>query len=309
MKIVFMGTPDFAVGTLEALYNAGHEIVAVFTQPDKPQGRKMILTPPPVKVLAQKLGLTVYQPKTLRDEAAHELLAGFGCDLMVVVAYGKILPANILSLPKYGCMNIHGSLLPKYRGASPIQWSIVCGETETGVTAMYMDEGVDTGDMIAVSKTEITPEDTSETLFERLASMGARLAVEVVASIENGSATRTPQNEAEATHAPMITKEMAKIDFTKPAADIVNLVRGLVGWPTAYFFLEGSRVKVYSAAIAEGKDAECGTVLCSSGKLVIQAGENTAVELLEVAPEGKGRMRARDMLNGRKIAEGSNLCG
>lgn len=309
MKIVFMGTPDFAVGTLEALYNAGHEITAVFTQPDKPQGRKMILTPPPVKVLAEKLGLTVYQPKTLRDEAAYELLERLEYDLMVVVAYGKILPENILNMPKYGCMNIHGSILPKYRGAAPIQWSIICGETKTGVTAMYMDEGIDTGDIIEIAETDISESDTAETLFERLAVMGAELAVKTVASIENGTASRVKQNEAEATYAPIITKDMAKIDFTKSATEIVNLVRGLVGWPTAYFFLDGSRVKVYSALATKGENKESGTVLCSNGKLVVQAGNNTAVEFLEVAPEGKGKMRVRDMLNGRKIAEGSNLCG
>lgn len=309
MKIVFMGTPDFAVGTLEALYNAGHEITAVFTQPDKPQGRKMILTPPPIKVLAEKLGLTVYQPKTLRDEAAYELLERLEYDLMVVVAYGKILPENILNMPKYGCMNIHGSILPKYRGAAPIQWSIVCGETKTGVTAMYMDEGIDTGDIIEIAETDISESDTAETLFERLAVMGAELAVKTVASIENGTASRVKQNEAEATYAPIITKDMAKIDFTKSATEIVNLVRGLVGWPTAYFFLDGSRVKVYSALETKGENKESGTVLCSNGKLVVQAGNNTAVEFLEVAPEGKGKMRVRDMLNGRKIAEGSNLCG
>ena len=309
MKIVFMGTPDFAVGTLEALYNAGHEITAVFTQPDKPQGRKMILTPPPVKVLAEKLGLTVYQPKTLRDGSALELLKTIEYDLMVVVAYGKILPKEILESAKFGCVNIHGSILPKYRGASPIQWSIVCGETKTGVTAMYMDEGMDTGDIIEIAETDISESDTAETLFERLAVMGAELAVKTVASIENGTASRVKQNEAEATYAPIITKDMAKIDFTKSATEIVNLVRGLVGWPTAYFFLDGSRVKVYSALATKGENKESGTVLCSNGKLVVQAGNNTAVEFLEVAPEGKGKMRVRDMLNGRKIAEGSNLCG
>lgn len=308
MKIVFMGTPDFAVGTLDALYKAGHEITAVFSQPDKPQGRKMILTPPPVKVLAQKLGIPVYQPKTLRDGTAMELLKTIEYDLMVVVAYGKILPPEILESARLGCINIHGSILPKYRGASPIQWSIVCGETKTGVTAMYMDEGMDTGDIIEIVETEITESDTSETLFYRLASMGAELAVKTVNDIENGVATRTKQNESEATYAPIITKDMAKIDFEKPACQIVNLVRGLIGWPTAFFFLDGSRVKVYSAAATVGESKPVGTVLCSKDKLIVQAGDNTAVEFLEVAPEGKSKMKVRDMLNGRKIAEGSNLC-
>ncbi len=308
MKIVFMGTPDFAVGSLEALYKE-NEIVAVFTQPDKPQGRKMILTPPPVKVTAERLGIPVFQPRTLRDGEAMGILKSFEFDIIVVVAYGKMLPNEILNMPKYGCVNIHGSVLPKYRGASPIQWAIVSGETKTGVTAQFMGEEMDTGDIIAISETDIIPEDNSETMFKKLAEIGATLAAKTVSSIENGTATRTKQNESDASYAPIIKKEMAALDFSKTADENVNLIRGLISWPTAYFYHNGQRIKVFKAATEKGEGKHFGTVLCSSGRLIIECGDNTAIEILEVAPEGKGKMTARDMLNGRKIEEGSNLCG
>ncbi len=300
-----MGTPDFAVASLEALLASEHMVSAVFTQPDKPQGRKMIMTPSPVKLCAEAAGIPVYQPRSLRSGEALETLKELAPELIVVVAYGKILPQDILSLPKYGCMNIHGSLLPKYRGASPIQWSIVCGETRTGVTSMYMDEGIDTGDMIFTSETDILPEDDAVSLTERLSELGAQLAVKTVNAIENGSAPRTAQSESEASYAPMIAKEAARLDFEKPAQAAVDLIRGLIAWPTAWFMLDGAKIKVYSARAVEGRGGRPGEVLCSAKRLIIQCGEDTALELLEVKPEGKGKMAVSAMLSGRKIAEGS----
>lgn len=309
MKLIFMGTPDFAVGTLASLIEAGHDITAVFTQPDKPVGRKQILTPPPVKELAEKHGIPVYQPRTLRDGSALALLKTLSFDMIVVVAYGKILPQEILDLPRLGCLNIHGSLLPKYRGASPIQWSIVCGETETGVTAMYMDAGMDTGDMIESVATPILPEDNSETLSARLATLGAALAVRTVAAAENGTVTRTKQPQEGVTTAPMLTKEMGALDFSKSADALHNLVRGLYSWPTAYFDLDGLRIKVFTTALKKGEGKPCGTVLCSKGTLVIECGNGTALELLEIGPQGKGRMTVRDFLNGHPVKEGTVLHG
>lgn len=307
MKIVFMGTPDFAVGTLRALREAGHEIAAVFTQPDKPVGRKMILTPPPVKQLALEYGVPVYQPTTLRDGQALAVLREIKPDLIVVVAYGKILPKEILTLPPFGCMNVHGSLLPKYRGASPIQWCIVQGETETGVTTMLMDEGMDTGDMLESESVTIGETETAEQLYDRLAVLGANLAVHTVKGLQEGTVTPQKQDESLVTYAPIITKEMGQIDFSKPATAIVNLVRGLHAWPTAFFMSEGSRVKVYEASAEQGDGKPCGTVLCSKGKLTVQCGENTAVTLTEIQPEGKGKMTATAWLNGKPIAVGSIL--
>ncbi len=309
MKAVFMGTPDFAVGSLKKMLENNIEVVAVFTQPDKPQGRKMILTPPPVKVEALENNIPVYQPKTLRDGEALKILKSLDFDVIVVVAYGKFLPAEILNISKLGCINVHGSLLPKYRGASPIQWSIVSGEKETGVTTMFMDEGMDTGDMIDTAVTEIGDDDTAETLSERLSEMGATLLIETLNKLEKGNYNRTKQNDSEATFAPVITKEMGKIDFLKSAEQINCLVRGLISWPTAYFYLDNSRVKVFSTRVHKGENKQAGTVLSSNGKLIVQCGNNTAIEFLSVQPEGKGKMTAAAMLNGRKIQEGSNLCG
>lgn len=305
MKLIFMGTPAFAVGTLRSLYEAGHEITAVFTQPDKPVGRKQVLTPSPVKETAEALGIPVFQPRTLRDGQALALLKTLEFDLIVVVAYGKILPQEILDLPRLGCLNIHGSLLPRYRGASPIQWSIVCGETETGVTAMYMDAGMDTGDIIEMVTEPIWPDDTGETLAARLAVKGAALAVKTVEAIGNGTAPRVRQPENGVTYAPILTKETGRMDFSRPASALCDLVRGLSEWPTASFEIEDTRVKVYRAAARKGEGKPCGTVLCGKGNLIIQCGGNTAIELLEIGPQGKNRMAARDWLNGHPLQPGT----
>ena len=306
MKLVFMGTPDYAVNTLEALISAGHNVAAVFAQPDKPVGRKHIITPPPVKVCAENHGITVYQPNTLRDGKAEEILKEIAPDAIVVVAYGKILPKEILNIPKYGCVNGHASLLPKYRGASPIQWCIVCGETETGVTAMKMDEGMDTGDILKTVKTEIGDEETAEELFDRLSGLTAELLVKTLADLESGNITPIKQDEENASYAPIIKKEMAQLDFINmTATEIHNAVRGYYSWPCAYFFLENKRIKVIKAAVADNTNAKAGTVIKSTDSLVIACKDGTAVELVTVQPEGSKPMSAKQMLCGRPIAVGT----
>lgn len=306
MKLVFMGTPDYAVNTLEGLISAGHNVAAVFAQPDKPVGRKHIITPPPVKVCAQSHGIAVYQPNTLRDGEAEEILREIAPDAIVVVAYGKILPKEILQIPKYGCVNGHASLLPQYRGASPIQWCIVCGEKETGVTAMKMDEGMDTGDILKTVKTEIGAEETAEELFDRLSVITAELLVNTLADLESGSITPQKQDEERASYAPIIKKEMAQLDFeNKTAKEIHNAVRGYYSWPCAYFFLENKRVKVIKAAVASNTGAKAGTVIKSDDGLVIACKDGTAVELITVQPEGSKPMTAKQMLCGRPIAVGT----
>ena len=306
MKLVFMGTPDYAVNTLEALISAGHNVAAVFAQPDKPVGRKHIITAPPVKVCAENHGITVYQPNTLRDGKAEEILREIAPDAIVVVAYGKILPKEILNIPKYGCVNGHASLLPKYRGASPIQWCIVCGESRTGVTAMKMDEGMDTGDILKTVKTEIGTEETAEELFDRLSVITAELLVNTLSDLEKGNITPIKQDEEKASYAPIIKKEMALLDFeNKTAEEIHNAVRGYYSWPCAYFFLENKRVKVIKAAAAGNTDARAGTVIKSTDSLVIACKDGTAVELVTVQPEGSKPMTAKQMLCGRPIAVGT----
>ena len=306
MKLVFMGTPDYAVNTLEALISAGHNVAAVFAQPDKPVGRKHIITAPPVKVCAENHGIAVYQPNTLRDGKAEEILREIAPDAIVVVAYGKILPKEILNIPKYGCVNGHASLLPKYRGASPIQWCIVCGEKETGVTAMKMDEGMDTGDILKTVKTQIVAEETAEELFDRLSVITAELLVNTLDDLENGNITPQKQDEEKASYAPIIKKEMALLDFeNKTAEEIHNAVRGYYSWPCAYFLLEGKRVKIIKAAVSDNTGAKAGTVIKSDDSLVIACKGGTAVELVTVQPEGSKPMTAKQMLCGRPIAVGT----
>ncbi len=306
MKIVFMGTPDYAVKTLEALVDAGHEVVAVFAQPDKPVGRKRILTAPPVKVCAENLGIPVFQPETLRDGVAAEKLEEIAPDAIVVVAYGKILPKSILSVAKYGCINGHASLLPKYRGASPIQWCIVCGETKTGVTTMYMDEGMDTGDILEQTEVAIGADETAEELFERLSVISAELMVSTLSKLEKGELKPQKQVEAEATYAPIIKKEMAFIDFkTMTANEVFNAVRGYYSWPCSYFMLDGKRIKVIKTAVGEKSGKPVGTVAESSDSFSIVCADSVTVKLLEIQPEGKTQMSAKQFLNGNKIPVGT----
>lgn len=307
MKIVFMGTPDFAVNGLEALLNAGHEITGVFTQPDKPQGRKMVLTPPPVKVFAENNGLKVFQPTSVRTDEAFQLLKSLEPDLIAVVAYGKIIPENILNLPKYGCVNVHASLLPRHRGASPIQTSILLGDKVTGVTTQQMDIGVDTGDILLADKCDILPTDNFETLHDKLAVMGAKLLVDTVEGLEKGTIVAQKQPEDGVTHASIITKEMGQIDFNKTACEIDCLIRAFTPWPSAYFFMNGKRVKVISATLGDKTSKPAGTVIDTKNALVVACGEGTSLVFNELQPEGKGKMTAKALLNGYPVEIGTVL--
>ena len=308
MKIVFMGTPDYAVKTLEALINAGHTVAAVFAQPDKPVGRKQILTPPPVKVCAEMHGIPVFQPRTLRDGEAERIIRNIAPDVIAVVAYGKILPTEILTLPRYGCINGHASLLPKYRGAAPIQWCIVNGEKETGVTAMQMDEGMDTGDILETAVTEIGAEETAGELFERLSVIGAKLLVKTLADLEDGGITPVKQDESKATSAPIIKKEMAKVSFHDMAADEVhNAVRGFYPWPVAFFISGGKRIKIIKSRVVN-MHGTAGAVLKSDNGLIVACREN-AISLETIQPEGSKPMSAKQYLCGRPIALGAEIEG
>ena len=307
MKVLFMGTPEFAGPTLEAVVAAGHEVVGVYTQPDKAVGRKQVLTPPPVKVCAEKYGFPVFQPVTLRDGSAEENIKTLSPDIIVVVAYGKILPEALLSLPKYGCVNGHASLLPRHRGASPIQWSIVSGDKVTGVTTMYMAKGIDTGDMLLKAETEIGRDETAGELHDRLSVIGAELMVKTLKGLEEGTITPEPQDESEATHAPIIDKEMGYLKFDAPATDICNLIKGFNPWPAAYFTVDGKRIKVFASKVSGKTDKEPGTVVRSDGELIIACAEGTSLSLTEIQPEGKKRMTAKDYLTGHSLEVGSRV--
>ena len=307
MRIVFMGTPDFAVPCLQKILDLGHEVVGVFTQPDKPVGRKQVLTPPPVKQLALEQGLPVYQPAKMRDGTALQLLRDCRPDLAVVVAYGRILPPDLLAVPPLGCVNIHGSLLPHYRGAAPIQWTVINGEPLAGVTAMYMDEGLDTGDMILKKETPVGENETSGQLFDRLCLLGAECLAETLALIEQGTAPRTPQNHEEATLAPILTKEMGRIDFSRPTAQVHNLIRGMSPWPGAFTRCGEKLFKVHESRLLpqyEGKTpAAPGTLLEDGGHLAVACGTG-ALRLTVVQLEGKGRLDGETFLRGSRLQPG-----
>ena len=309
MKIVFMGTPDFAVPCLARLLDDGHQILAVYTQPDKPKGRGNTLTPPPVKTLAQERGIPVYQPTKLRDGAVAAQLRALAPDLMVVVAYGRILPPDILAVPPLGCVNIHGSLLPKYRGAAPIQWTVLNGDPVGGVTSMYMAEGMDTGDMILRRETPVGPDETSGALFDRLAPLGADCLSRTVTLIAQGKAPRIPQDEAQATTAPMLEKEFGRLDFALDAQTLHNRIRGLSPWPGAFVTdPRGRLLKLHQSRVAvDTHTAAPGSILCAS-PLTVACGGGTTLELVVVQPEGKPRMAGSDYLNGARLAVGDSLC-
>lgn len=305
MRILFMGTPDFAVPCLSRLLADGHEIVGVLTQPDKPQGRKMKLTPPPVKALALERGLTVHQPETLKDGAIQGLLDETRPELIVVVAYGKILPAYVLDYPAHGCINVHGSLLPRWRGAAPIQWSVIAGDQYAGVTTMKMARGLDTGDMLLTYKTEIGARETAGELFDRLAEAGAALLSETIEKLD--TITPVPQDESLANYASMLDKELAVIDWSKSARAIDCLIRGLNPWPVALTTLDSARMKVYAAEI-ESRSGRPGEVLEADAKkgLLVACGEG-ALRLTEIQMVGGKRMNACDYLRGHAIQEGTIL--
>ena len=297
MKIVFMGTPEFAEASLQKLLETDHQIVGVFTQPDKPKGRGYKLVAPPVKELALAHNIPVFQPQKMRDGTALEILQELQPDLIAVVAYGKILPKEILELPRYGCINVHGSLLPKYRGAGPIQWSVINGESVTGVTTMYMGEGLDTGDMILKKETPIGENETYGELHGRLKEIGAQALVETIELIEQGKAPREVQDDSLSSYAPMLDKQIARLDFTKDAQTLHNLIRGLSPWPVAHTTVDGKLLKVHRAVLASGK-GQPGEVIDS--KKFIVACKEGALELLEVQLEGGKRMKGEDFLRGRK---------
>ena len=308
MRILFMGTPDFAVPCLERLIADGHEIAGVVTQPDKPKGRGHKLLPPPVKETAMKHGIDIFQPQTLKNEAFLPELTRLQPELIVVVAYGKILPGYVLNFPKYGCINVHASLLPKYRGAGPIQWSIINGETVTGVTTMYMAEELDAGDMILRAETPIGKDETAGELFERLADMGSQLLGETIDCIALGDVPREPQTEALATYAPMVSKETGHIDWSKDAESIRNLVRGTNPWPLSFGFYEGQTLKIIHAIKGEDAEGRPGTILSAdkSGIRVACGGGETLL-IDEIQMQGSKRMRVADYLNGHTIAVGTIL--
>ncbi len=303
-----MGTPDFAVPCLEALIRSEHEVVAVFTQPDKKRGRGYKLAPPPVKELALRHGIAVFQPETLNDEEVFRVISGLAPDLIVVVAYGKILPKAILALPERGCINVHGSLLPKYRGAAPIQWAVLNGEKVTGVTTMRMDEGLDTGDILLKAETQIGEDETSGALFDRLSVMGAELLLKTLQRLEKGDIIREKQDDQKATYAPMLNKSFSKIDWNKPAAEVHNLVRGLNPWPVAETTLDGKVLKIYKTkpVLLEDKSAHPGEVVRLT-PFVVACGGGSAVEVLELQLESKKRMNSADFVRGYKLSVGAIL--
>lgn len=301
MNIIYMGTPDFAVPALEKLAKSNHIVSAVFTQPDKPRGRKMIMTPPDVKVCAKNLGIPVYQPQSMKTAEALEIINKYSPDVIVVAAYGQILPKSVLEAPKYGCVNIHGSLLPKYRGASPIQQSVLNGDKITGITTMLMDVGLDTGDILLTSETEIGENETSGELFDRLAQMGGDLIIETLTALENGSVTPKKQDESLATHTSKIDKSLCPIDFSKTAHEVHNQVRGLYPWPVATAKICGKNLKIHSTKITD-KSGKAGTII-SVRPLIIACAEKS-IEIIELQPEGKKKMTAEAFAAGHKLEIG-----
>ena len=310
MRILFMGTPDFALFSLRALVDSGEDIIGVVTQTDKPKGRKAILTPPPVKVYATERGIPVFQPKTLRDEAFYQILTELDPDLIVVTAFGKILPQNVLDYPKHGCINVHGSLLPAYRGAAPMQRAVIDGLKETGITTMLMDAGIDTGDMLLTAKVTIEENDNFETVHDKLGECSARLLLETMKALRAGELKPIKQDEAGATYAAKIENADCVLDFSKGARELHNRIRGLSPIPLAFTRTpDGKMLKIVASEVS-GKDnggAPAGTVISLDGGRITVACGTGALDLLEVLPEGKKKMRAADFINGRRISVGDIL--
>jgi methionyl-tRNA formyltransferase len=307
VRVVFLGTPEFAVPSLEALARE-HDVAAVFTQPDRPKGRGNQLAESPVKVAARGLGITVYQPERVRRPESVELLRGLAADLMVVVGYGQIIPQNIIDLPRHGILNVHASLLPKYRGAAPIQWAIANGEVETGVTIMQIDAGLDTGDMLRKERLRIGPEETAPELSARLAPLGARLLGEAIREIAAGTISRETQDNAEATLAPILKKEDGLIDWHLSAARIDSRLRGFTPWPGAYTTFRGQQLSIMrTKPVNEESGLSSGQLRAAKRRLFAGCGGHTTLELLEVQPAGKKRMNAEAFLNGYKIMETESL--
>ncbi len=303
MRVVYMGTPDFAVAPLKKLISEGYEVVGAFTQPDKPVGRKAVLTPPPVKVTALENNIPVYQPVSLKNGEGVKLLDELKPDICVVVAYGKILPEDFLNYPKYGCVNIHGSILPKYRGASPIQCSVLNGDEYAGVTSMQMDIGLDTGDMLITEKVKILENETTGELYERLTVLGAEVLIKTLVSIENGTACPVKQDDSQSTYAPMLDKSMSPVNWSDSAEKIHNQIRGLDPWPVAQTVLDGKNLKLFRSKIADKVSGAPGEAFSLKEGLAVVCGDNKALLIEEVQYEGKKRMKSEDFLRGFKLSE------
>ena len=309
MRVIFMGTPDFATGTLEEIVKAGHEVVGVVTQPDKPKGRGKTMMPTPVKETALKYNLPVYQPKKVREPEFVELLRSLKPDVMVVAAFGQIITKEILEMPKYGCINVHASLLPAYRGAAPIQWAVINGDKESGVTIMQMDEGIDTGDMIEKAVVPIAEDETGGSLFDKLSHTGAKLCVKVLRDLEEGTAVREKQPEESTTpYAKMIDKKMGEVDWKKSAKEIEQLIRGLNPWPSAYTKVHGKTLKLWKAKVLlETSQMKPGQIVkVTKDSLAVQTGQGM-LEIQELQLEGKKRMDTSSFLRGYALAEGESL--
>ena len=303
MKIVFMGTPDFAVPTLESLIKGGHEVIAAVTQPDKPKGRGKAVQYTPVKEKALEYEIPVYQPVKARDPEFVELLKEMDPDVIVVVAFGQLLPKAILDIPKYGCVNVHASLLPKYRGAAPIQWAVIDGEEVSGVTTMLMDEGLDTGDMLEKAEIVLDEKETGGSLFDKLSDLGGELILSTLEKMENGTIVRTPQGDSTTSYAKMLKKTMGEIDWNMEAVKIERLIRGLNPWPSAYTSLKGKTVKIWSADVVAGESTgNPGRVTVTKDKLLVECGENF-LSITELQLEGKKRMETAAFLRGFTVED------
>ena len=307
MKVVYMGTPDFSVGALEAIIHSGHEVTAVVTQPDKPKGRSKELQISPVKACALKYNLPVFQPVKIKEAEAVAKLREFEADIFVVAAFGQILSKEILTMPKYGCINIHASLLPKYRGASPIQWAVLNGEEVSGVTIMQMDEGIDTGDILMQETVTLDAKETGESLFDKLAVCGADLIVKALDAIEAGEVTPVPQDEKLSTHVGMLKKEFGRMDFSQDAVVLERKIRGLNSWPSAYTYFKGKTLKIWDADVADASGfakAECGEVVdVTKDSFLVMTG-NGLLAIKDVQLEGKKRMDVKSFLLGNTIEKG-----
>lgn len=301
MRVVFMGTPDFAVPVLEALTESKHEVVAVVTQPDKRKGRGKEMQYTPVKTAALNHGIEVYQPAKVKDEEFQNVLRAINADVIVVVAFGQILPPSIIHMPKYGCINVHASLLPKYRGAAPIQWAVIDGEKETGITTMQMDEGLDTGDMMLKEVVPVDEKETGGSLHDKLAACGGKIILETLQRVEDGTVTYTKQDDSKSNYAKMLDKNLGKIDFTKKAVEIERLIRGLNPWPSAYTKLNGKTLKIWDADILEGENETPGKIVnITKDQIWISTGEGI-LAVNELQLEGKKRMNTEDFLRGYKM--------
>jgi methionyl-tRNA formyltransferase len=305
LRILFMGTPDFAAATLQALLNGPDTVVAVVTQPDRPKGRGKKLTPPPVKILAEQAGLPVLQPTKIKTDDFRDQLKSFKPDVMVVTAYGRILPPSLLELAPHGCINVHGSLLPAHRGAAPIQWAIINGDKETGITVMQMDEGMDTGDILLTAAITPSEDETAGSLFPKLADLGGQALLEALALLKKGQLQSTPQDDTLATVAPMLNKEDGRIDWQKNAREIHCLIRGLDPWPSAYCFLEGKRFRLFAPEVLhQDSDAKPGTLLKADKRGLLFATGRDCLLIKEVQPEGKKRMPIEAFLCGYPLQAG-----